>query len=390
MNIRATISTNSDTEAAVDEVCQGAVGMAPDLVLLFASHHHAEEIESLVPVLWERIGPRNLIGCLADGVIGPSHEVERAPAMALWAAKMPGVRVLPFILDQQDIERFESSEDWLDRIGIAPGEKPGFLVLPEPFSIDAERCLERLDELFPGCTIVGGLASGGTGPRQNRIFLDDQVLRQGLAGVSLCGPVSICPVVSQGCRPVGEPFVVTKAEQYVIQELRGKPAMEVLRDVFSNADPADRALMQKGIHVGRVVDERLHNFGRGDFLIRNLMGVVGETGLAINSLVRPGQTIQFHVRDSKTATEEMRSLLAGTVAGMTPPPAGGLLFTCNGRGAGMFGAPDHDIRLVNSVTKGCPIAGFFAQGEIGPIGHKTFIHGFSSSLVLFHDASNSE
>ena len=386
MMIRSTISTNEDTRAAVNEICKAVAGIEADLAVLFASHHYANDVETLVPDVWERIAARNLIGCLADGVIGPNHEVEHAPAMALWTARMPRVRVLPFVLDQQDVEGFETADDWLDRIGVAAGEKPSFLVLPEPFSIDAERCLERLDGLFPGCTIAGGLASGGTGPRQNRIFLNDQVLRQGLVGVSLCGAVSIFPVVSQGCRPVGEPFVVTKAEQYVIQELRGKPAMEVLRDVFSNADPTDRALMQKGIHVGRIVDERLQKYGRGDFLIRNLMGVVGDTGLAINSQVRPGQTIQFHVRDSKAATEEMRSLLAGKIAGMAKPPAGGLLFTCNGRGTGMFGTPDHDIRLVNSLTKGCPVAGFFAQGEIGPIGSHTFIHGFTSSLVLFHEA----
>jgi small ligand-binding sensory domain FIST len=385
MIIRSTISTNEDTEGAVKEVCQTMAGMEADLVVLFASHHHADDVESLVSGVWEGVATRNLIGCLADGVIGPDHEIERAPAVALWAAKMPGVRVLPFVLDQQDIEGFEDADEWRDRIGISAGEKPGFLVVPEPFSVDAERCLERLDELFPGCTIVGGMASGGTEPKQNRLFLDDQVLRQGLVGVSLCGPVAICPVVSQGCRPVGEPFIITKAEQYVIQELRGKPAVDVLRDVFSSADPADQALMQKGIHVGRVVDERLHDFGRGDFLIRNLMGVVGETGLAINSLVRPGQTIQFHVRDSKTATDELRSLLAGKIAGMPKPPAGGLMFTCNGRGTGLFGTPDHDIKLVNSLAQGCPVAGFFAQGEIGPIGHKTFIHGFTSSLVLFHE-----
>ena len=385
--IRATLSTKVDTEAAAKEVCQGIAGMDADLVVLFASHHHAEEVETLVSEVWDGVSARNLIGCLADGVIGPTHEIERAPAVALWAAKLPGApRILPFVLDQQDVEGFEGPDEWLDRIGVSAKDKPGFLVLPEPFSIDAERTLDRLDEVFPGCTIAGGMASGGTSPRQNRLFLNDQVIRQGMVGVSITGSVAICPVVSQGCRPVGEPFVVTKAEQYVIQELRGRPAMEVLRDVFSNADPNDRALMQKGIHVGRVVDERLRNFGRGDFLIRNLMGVVGETGLAINSLVRPGQMIQFHVRDSKTATEEMRALLAGKIAQMPKPPAGGLLFTCNGRGTGLFGSPDHDIGLVNSVAKGCPIAGFFAQGEIGPIGSKTFIHGFTSSLVLFREA----
>lgn len=386
MNIKAAISTDKDTRTAAREVCQAVSDVQPDLVLLFASHHHADEVDTLVSEVWERLEARTLIGCLADGIIGPDREVERAAAVALWAAKMPGVRVLPFLMDQQDVEGFTGDDDWLDRLGVPRDQKPAFILLPDPYSIDAEQCLAELDSLFPGGAVVGGMASGGSGPRQNRLFLNDQVLRQGMVGVSLRGAVAVHPVVSQGCRPVGEPFVVTRAEQYVIQELRGRPAIEVLREVFSNADPADRALMQKGIHVGRAVDERRRNFSRGDFLIRNLMGVVGDSGLAINALVRPGQTIQFHVRDSKTASEDMRSLVAGTIAGMPKPPSGALLFSCNGRGSGMFGKPDHDIGVVNSLAKGCPVAGFFAGGEIGPIGGRSFIHGFTSSLVLFHEA----
>jgi small ligand-binding sensory domain FIST len=386
MDIKATISTDSDMRTAAREVCQAVSGMQPDLALVFASHHHADEVEMLVSEVWEQVEARTLIGCLADGVIGPDREVERAPAVALWAAKMPGVKALPFLIDQQDVERIEEDDEWLDRLGLAATDKPSFLMIPEPFSIDAERCIDKLDSLFAGCTVVGGMASGGAAPRENRLFFDDQVLRQGMVGVSLRGPVSVEPVVSQGCRPIGEPFVITKAEQYVIQELRGRPAMDVLKEVFAHADPSERALMQQGIHVGRVVDEHLRKFGRGDFLIRNLMGVVGDAGLAINALVRPGQTIQFHVRDSQAASEDLRTLLGGKIAALPQPPAGALLFICNGRGTGMFGKPHHDVGIVNSLAKECPVAGFFAQGEIGPIGHKTFIHGFTSSLALFRPA----
>ncbi len=144
--------------------------------------------------------------------------------------------------------------------------------------------------------------------------------------------------------------------------------------------------MQQGLHVGRVVDEHLGKFGPGDFLIRNLMGVVNDDAVAINALVRPGQTIQFHVRDSKTADEDMKNLLTGKVSAMNQPPMGGLLFSCNGRGSRLFGAPHHDIGLVNKIAGNCEVAGFFAAGEIGPVGNKTFIHGFTSSLILFHKA----
>jgi small ligand-binding sensory domain FIST len=298
---------------------------------------------------------------------------------------MPGVRILPFVIDQNDVNESSSVEFWHEHIGAGPDDKPGFVILPEPFSIDAETLLAELDVAYPASKIVGGMSSGANGPNQNRLFLNDQVLRQGLVGVSLSGPVELHPVVSQGCRPIGEPFVVTKAEQNVIFELRGRPALDVLRGVFNDAPASEQALMQQGLHVGNVVDERLEKFGQGDFLIRNLMGVVQESGLAVNALVRPGQTIQFHVRDSASADEDMRRMLDGTLATMGKAPTGGLLFSCNGRGARMFGKPNHDIGVVNNAAKGCQVAGFFAGGEIGPVGRRTFIHGFTSSLVLFRE-----
>ncbi len=227
------------------------------------------------------------------------------------------------------------------------------------------------------------MASGARGRGQNRLFLNDQIFSHGMVGVSLSGPIGIRPVVSQGCRPVGEPLVITKAEHNVIHELRGRPAVSVLHNVFGNAPPRDQELMQSGVLVGKVIDEHLESFGYGDFLIRNLLGIVGDTALAVNALVRPGQTIQFHVRDSQTADEEMRSLLSGRIGDLPDPPAGALMFNCNGRGQHMFGRPNHDISLLHA-TADCPTAGFFAAGEIGPVGNRTFIHGFTSSLVLFH------
>ncbi|MBI5762496.1 MAG: FIST C-terminal domain-containing protein [Planctomycetes bacterium] len=387
MQFKSGLSTNPHTGAAVHEACAPLADFSPDLAIMFVSHHYGPEFEDVLDGVWGKLNCRNLIGCTGGGIIGPDREVEEAPGLVVWGAKMPGVRVLPFVIDQNDVNDFDGVEVWQEHLGVNPSEKPGFVVLPEPFSIDAESCLGELDKAFPGSTIVGGMASGASGPNQNRLFLNDQVLRQGLVGVSMSGPLVIDTVVSQGCRPIGDPFVITKADQNVIYELRGKPALDVLRGVFNKAAPHDQELMQQGLQVGNVVDEHLGKFEQGDFLVRNLMGVVQETGLAVNAMVRPGQTIQFHVRDGKSADEEMRRLLTGKVASMTGPPTGGLLFTCNGRGRRMFGSPNHDIAVVNEAARGCAVAGFFAAGEIGPVGKRTFIHGFTSSLVLFREAA---
>lgn len=387
MEFKAAISTLTDTAAAIKQLQAEFGGMTPDLVLVFVSPHHGPNFEHFLSEVRDKINARNLIGCTAAGIIGPDREEEDASAISIWAAKLPGVRVLPFVIDQEDVSSLDGEDAWRDHLIVSADEKPGFIVLPDPFSIDVEQCLEEMDNAYPGSKIVGGMASAGRAPGENRFFLNDQVLRQGIVGVSLSGPIQIDTVVSQGCRPIGEPFVITRADQNIIHELRGKPALEIVRSVFSAASADDQALMQHGLHVGRVVDERIEKFGQGDFLIRNLMGVVEQSAIAINALVRPGQTIQFQVRDSKSADQEMRNLLSDKISGMSDPPGGALLFTCNGRGARMFGKPNHDIGVVNGIARDCQVAGFFAAGEIGPVGNRTFIHGFTSSLILFRPIS---
>jgi small ligand-binding sensory domain FIST len=386
IEFKSYISTRPEVSDAVGEIRDALKGFEADLAVVFASQTYGEGLEDLAAGIREHVQSRNMIGCSAEGVVGPDCEVERSPGVAVWAAKMPGVAILPFVIDQNDVTRFDNVEDWREYLGVEAGANPGFVVLADPYSIDVERCLGQLDASYEGSKTIGGLASGAAAAGENRLFSNDQVLRQGLVGVSLTGPVAIETVVSQGCRPIGEPFVVTKAERNVIFELRGKPAVEVIRSLYASSPPGDQSLMQGGLHVGRVVDERQAQFGQGDFLIRNLMGVVNDTAIAIGALVRPGQTIQFHVRDSKSADEDMRTLIEGQLSRMAQPPKGGLLFTCNGRGVRLFGSPHHDIGVVNKLAEACCVSGFFAAGEIGPVGNKTFVHGLTSSLVLFSDA----
>jgi small ligand-binding sensory domain FIST len=380
-------STASDAREAAAEVCASIGDVQPDLAILFVSPHHESDYDTLASVVWDRVGARNMIGCTAGGVIGPSREYERSAAVVLWVARLPGVRVLPFLLDQDDVESLEDEAAWVDRIGATPDLKPSIIVLPDPFSIHFDACLTKLDTVFGGSTVVGGVASAGRAPGQNRLFLNDQVLRQGLVGVSMSGPVQVSSIVSQGCRALGPTYVITRAESNIVYELGGHDAYRVLKDVHDQANSHERSLMKQGVHVGRVIDEQLDRFGPGDFLIRNVAGVVENRGLAVTDHLRAGQTIQFHVRDSETADAEMRSLIEAKLADLQRPPRGGLVFSCNGRGTNLFGHADHDINLISEAMPNCPVAGFFAAGEIGPVGGKTFVHGLTSSLILFHEPS---
>jgi small ligand-binding sensory domain FIST len=308
---------------------------------------------------------------------------------------MPGVTVLPMHL------RLERALDgglitgWPDQL---PSDWPAgaaLLVLGEPFSFPAEMLLEQVNEDHPGAPVFGGMASGATSPGANRLILDGEEIRDGAVAALVHGPIRIRGVTSQGCRPIGTTFVITKAERNVIFELGGAPALTRLREVFATLPARDQQLVNRGLHVGRVMSEYKDHFEQGDFLIKNVIGFDPAGGaIAVGDFMRVGQTVQFHIRDEQSADAELQSLLARSIdaggsTASTGGPAGGLLFTCNGRGTRLFSTPNHDAACVQQAfgqQGDFPLAGFFAQGEIGPVGGKNFIHGFTASLALFESA----
>ena len=232
--------------------------------------------------------------------------------------------------------------------------------------------------------VVGGMASAGYGPGENALIRNDQVFKQGMVGVSLSGPaLEVQTVVSQGCRPFGKTYVITKAHDNIIESLGGRPALSALRDAVMDLAEPDRQLLSKGLFVGRAISEYKEKFGRGDFLVRSVMNVDNETGaVTIGDHVRIGQTIQFQVRDAATATEDLALLLSPHGV---PKAAGGLLFSCNGRGTRLFDASSHDIHAANAALPQTPVAGFFAAGELGPVGQRNFMHGHTASFALFRN-----
>jgi len=385
MKFHSILSLHKDADSVSDEIVSCAANIEADLAVLFTSHHHEPDFDQLLSNINEGMSVRNLIGCTGESIIGTDHEIENQPAVVLWLASLPDVRVMPFLIDQEDLNNLETQESWIDRLGMKPEDNSNFVILADPFTFDILTCLQCMDQAYPQSPKVGGLASGANQPGQNRLFLNDQSLRQGLVGVALTGPLQLDSVVSHGCRPIGKPFVVTKAHANIIEELGGHTAYDVLKQVFMDVPEEDKNLMQDGVHVGVAVDEHLQEFRTRDFLVHNLLGIYDQDKLAISNLIRPGQTVQFHVRDAHTADSEMRTSLADKTSQLQHSPSGGLLFSCSGRGRRMFDSPDHDIGLVNTSFQNCQIAGFFAQGEIGPVGKQTCIHGHTSNLVLFSE-----
>lgn len=410
--LAAGVSGNPDSAKAAERACaQCAEGLGSgtvDLAMLFVSAHHVESMGAIAAVVRRELRVDCLVGVSGEGIVGGRAELERAPGVSVLAARLPGVSVVPFTGD--DLAPFDESPEGLAKLGRgfgADSELRAAFVFADPFSVPIMGLLPAMNraraEGGSQGAIIGGLASAAAKAGGNALVLDDAVYRSGLVGLSLRGPVRVDTVVSQGCRGFGPNLVVTKAKKNAILELSGRPALHVVRDTVESLPEEDKKLLEKGLFVGRVINEYKERFGRDDFLIRNVVGVDdNHNAIYVSDFLRVGQTIRFHMRDAKTADEDLAMLLDAQQ--LRDPPLGGLLISCNGRGTRLFETPGHDAEAIarafapgrggEELAKGgkeidpglgtmLPVAGFHAGGEIGPVGGESYLHGHTACLALF-------
>jgi len=390
MPFASALTTVPDTLMAVDEACTRALadlGGRADLAVVFFSPHHSATAPELASRLHAALGPGCLLGCQGEAIVGNAREVEDGPALSLWLARWSKpVEQTPFHLTLEETSEGHSLLGWPDGLQHANAAESAVLLVADPFSFPADLFLQQVNEDSPGLPVMGGMSSGAQEPGQGAMLLGAEALAQGAVGVLLEGGPILRSVVSQGCRPIGKPMVITKARDNVILELGGKPALVQLQELWQELAPEDQALVRQGLHVGRVLSEYKSEFQRGDFLVRNVIGLDrGSGAVAIADRVRVGQTVQFQVRDAATADEDLHELLQIDLNAHDRRPEGALLFTCNGRGTRLFNVPDHDASAIRAEAGNLPLAGFFAQGELGPVGGQNCIHGFTASVVLFED-----
>lgn len=359
---------------------------APDLVAAFASHHHGSALEQLGPRLGRALGARFVLGCTGEGIIGGDREVEREPALSVWAARLPETHITPFTTQAEPGPDGEAV--FTELPPVRDPAAASVLLFADPFSFPMDEYLKLLNRQLAGVPAVGGMASGGMGPGQNLLFTADGLVESGAIGAVLEGGVELCAIVSQGCRPVGRPWVVTGCQDYLLRSLGGRPALDVLVETLEGLEARDRELFQRHPFIGMAFDSTKSSYEHGDFLVRGILGIQAqEKALAVNEALRKGMTVQFLVRDAQSASDDLTRLVSNRAVGPTAAPGnqlGALLFSCNGRGTRMFSQSDHDVRCVRtSLSRDLPVAGFFAMGEIGPVGGRNFLHGFTASLALF-------
>jgi small ligand-binding sensory domain FIST len=377
-------------ERAVEELCARLGSREPDLVIAFASPSLVEGAD-VAELLHARLPRAVLVGCSGDGIIGANHEVEGAPALSLTGALLPGVRLLPFHVDTNLLPEPDARpEEWHQLLRVSPEQRPSLLIIGDPFTCDAEALVAGLDKAYPEALKVGGLASGSREPGSTRLFLGGNSWRTGAVGLAMMGNVVVDAIVAQGCRPIGTPLLVTRCEGNVLLRLNERPPIEVLRELHQSLDARDQTLFRHSLFLGIEMKKNQVEYQQGDFLVRNIVGVDPQTGaIAVGATLEPYQAVQFHLRDARTAAEDLTRMLQRyrEERGQGAAPQGALLFSCLGRGMHLYGRPDHDTSLFEGALGAVPLGGFFCNGEIGPVGGTTFLHGYTSAFALFREGA---
>jgi small ligand-binding sensory domain FIST len=355
------------------------------LGLVFMSPRFFSRAKQVLEILRVHARIPLLAGCSSQSLIVGDHEVEQNAGLTLGLYALPGAELKAVHFTQEQVEEANGPGYWHLETGIEPDHTNGWLVFIDPFHLDSETWLKTWNEAYAPVPVLGGLASGDSSEQATQVYLNGEVYDEGGVAISIGGEVRLVGVTSQGCTPIGETWTLTKVEQNIIHQIGNRPAYEVLAETFNQLTPDQQKGARGNLFIGLVVNEYLEDFHRGDFLIRNLLGADPRSGsIAVGALPRLGQTVQFQRRSKEAATEDMEELLTRARKQLGSAPIyGGCLCSCNGRGQNLFGRPNHDAQMVQQRLGPLGLAGFFCNGEIGPVGEKSFLHGYTASLALF-------
>ena len=355
------------------------------LGLVFMSPRFFSRAKQVLEILRVHARIPLLAGCSSQSLIVGDHEVEQNAGLTLGLYALPGAELKAVHFTQAQVEEANGPGYWHLETEVEPGQTNGWLAFIDPFHLDSETWLKTWNEAYAPAPVLGGLASGDMSEQATQVYLNGEVYDEGGVAISVGGEVQLVGVTSQGCTPIGETWTLTKVEQNIIHQIGNRPAYEVLAETFNQLTPEQQKGARGNLFIGLVVNEYLEDFHRGDFLIRNLLGADPRSGsIAVGALPRLGQTVQFQRRSKEAANEDMEELLTRAKKQLGDTPIyGGCLCSCNGRGQNLFGSPNHDARMVQQRLGPLGLAGFFCNGEIGPVGEKSFLHGYTASLALF-------
>jgi small ligand-binding sensory domain FIST len=381
-------SLSAAVERAAESVFLGLGRKEPDLLIAFVSTEHAARFDALPELIRREFDSTLLFGCCARGVIGGGREVEDQSSVSLTGAILPGVKLKATHFDAAQIPPlYAEPRVWEDTLRLTANQQPSFLVLADPYSFETETFLKGLDRVYPLAPKIGGLASGARQAGSTALYVGQQVHHSGCAVLAMTGNIELDTIVAQGCRPIGDPMFVTAAHENLIRELDGHSPRDVLADLFERLPPPDREAFSQSLFLGLAMRSDASQYVPGDFLIRNILGMDPQSGaLWVNEHVPSNSVVQFHLRDAATSAHDLERMLRSYAASRPiTPDSGALLFSCEGRGVGLYGQADHDSNAFRRLVCDVPIGGFFCAGEIGPVQTSTYLHGYTSAFAVFRE-----
>jgi small ligand-binding sensory domain FIST len=381
-------SLATSVQRAAESVFIGLGRQEPDLLIAFISAQHAPRFAALSELVRREFDGAFLFGCCAGGVIGGGREIEDHASVSLTGALLPGVRLKGTHLDAAQVPPvYAEPRVWEETLRMTATQQPSFLVLADPFSFETETYLRGLDRVFPLAPKIGGLASGARQVGSSVLYLGNQIHRSGCITLALTGNIEIDTVVAQGCRPIGDPLFVTSAHENLIRELDGRAPRDVMAELFERLPAVDREVFSQSLFIGVAMKTDASEYVPGDFLIRNILGMDPQSGaLWVNAQIPAKSIVQFHLRDATTSAFDLeRTLTSYRASQPIQGDAGALLFSCEGRGAGIYGQRDHDSNAFRRLVADVPIGGFFCSGEIGPVAESTYLHGYTSAFAVFRE-----
>jgi small ligand-binding sensory domain FIST len=350
------------------------------LALVFLSGDAQDAAHEVLHVVRRVTGARTVVGCSGAGVLTERRELEGESAAAVLVVQDDRLVARPIAIQSLQGDGAALAREIGDAVESTVAEGGSLMLLPDPRGFEPAPTLQGLAEVLGPVPVLGAVAAGIGEPVE---LCNTESFAGGLAGVALSGPVPLIGV-AQGCAPIGEPYVITRAERNVVHQIAGRPALEVLREAMQSVENAEERIPRAGIFAGLAMDPAKSPLERGDFLVRNLIGADPKSGaVAIAELVRVGQTIQFQLRDAQASREDLEAMLASLRARLDGRRVvAGCYFNCAGRGRGLYGEPDHDVTLIREALGEFPLAGFFGNGELAPVGRRNFFHNYTGALLL--------
>lgn len=355
---------------------------------LFVSNQYVPFLQEISDLIRIHATCPLLLGCSSHTLIANHCEYENLPGLVLALHHFPDARLKAFHFPAKTLENAHGRNYWANATGIKPKDSKGWLLFADPFHLKTDSWIHHWNEAYESVPILGGLANSSVGESKSVLILNNHIYEEGCVALSVGGGIRLASVLSQSCSPIGEPWVVTEAKGHFINKLANQPALKLLQETYDQLPQELQANANGNIFIGLAADEYYELRGHGDFLIRSLLGANPHTGaLAVATLPRIGQTVQFQLRSAHTATQDFEEILTRARIELDRTTVfGGCLCDCTSRGSHLFGNPNHDAALIEKHFGRIGLSGFFCNGEFGPIGKKHYVHGYSASLALFAGA----